>query len=103
MEYVPLKGFNDYEIMTSYPYDIRNKTTKHKCGMVYSKRDGILININGKVYKKHRLIASQFMKEDIMRHPVYHINGDLFDNHLDNLTIHQYEINSHHQASSQRL
>ena len=93
MEYVPLKGFNDYEIMTSYPYDIRNKNAKCKCSMIYSKRDGILININGKVYKKQRLIASQFMNEDIMRHPVYHINGDLFDNHLDNLTIHQYEIN----------
>ena len=52
--------------------------------MIYSKRDGILININGKVYKKYRLIASQFMNEDIMRHPIYHINGDLFDYHLDN-------------------
>ena len=43
--------------------------------------------------RKHRLIANNSIDEDIMRHPVYNINGDLFDNHLDNLTIHQYEIN----------
>ena len=49
MEYVPLKGFDDYEIMTSYPYDIKNKSTNGKCGMIYSKNDGILININGMI------------------------------------------------------
>ena len=90
IEFIPLKGFEeDYEIMTTYPYNIRSITTKKYNYGVHAKRDGIKINLNGKIYLKHRLIAKQFMPNYIDNKPIYHINGDKLDNHIDNLTYNR--------------
>lgn len=86
-KYVPLIGFeNDYEIMTQYPYDIRNKHTMKMNYGVNKTQDGIILNLNGKKCLKHRLMAHQFIPNPNNKKLVYHINGDKLDNHLENLS-----------------
>ncbi|KAK8836392.1 hypothetical protein M9Y10_039752 [Tritrichomonas musculus] len=97
-QFVPLKGFEDqYEIQTTYPYNIRNKDTLNNNIGIYTKRDGIIIGLNGKRYRKHKLIAKQFLPGYSEPKPIYHKNGDKFDNHLDNLTYKRSDVNSNEQ------
>ena len=94
-QFVPLKGFEDqYEIQTTYPYNIRNKDTLNNNIGIYTKRDGIIIGLNGKRYRKHKLIAKQFLPGYSETKPIYHKNGDKFDNHLDNLKCKRSEVNT---------
>ena len=95
VEFVPLKGFEStYEIMTEYPFNIRNIETHNIHLGIVSSRDGILINLNGKVYRKHRIIAQHFFDDFTPRKCVYHKNGNKKDNHLSNLTYHLSEVDA---------
>ena len=61
MEFVDLKGYEDkYEISTDYPYNIRNKKT-NKILSESIKTDGlVIVYLNNKECRKHRIIAEQF-------------------------------------------
>ena len=94
-QFVPLKDFEDqYEMQTTYPYTIMNEDAQNNNLGIYTERDGIIIGINGKRYRLHRLIAKQFLPDYSERKPIFHKNGDIFDNHLDNLTYKRSEINT---------
>lgn len=93
MTFVPLKGFETtWEIATEYPYLLRNALTHDVTIGVYTARDGILVNLNGKVYKKHRIIAQHFFDDFTPRKRIYHKNRDNCDNHLNNLTYYLSEV-----------
>ena len=82
-----LKANSDYEINTSYPYFIR-KIGKERIVNEYKELNGyIRLNLHGKKYYKHRLIATQFIPNDDPKHKtqVDHINNDREDNHIENL------------------
>ena len=86
-EFVPLLGFeDDYEIMTEYPLTIRRKSDHYEIGESLS-HEYVQVNLNGKTYRKHRLIAEQFIPNDDPEHKtqVDHINHDKTDYHLSNL------------------
>ena len=69
-QFVPLKDFEDqYEIQTTYPYNIRSKDTQNINTGIYTERDGIIIGINVKLYRKHKLIAIQFLKDYLKNIP----------------------------------
>ena len=85
-EFVPLKGFEDrYEIMNVYPFHVRDKQLNTMNYGMYTKRNGCMICLKGKVYLLHRLIAKQFLPNPENKKNVSHINGNKLDNHLSNL------------------
>ena len=91
--FVPLIGFeNDYAIMTEYPFDIKDLKHNTMNYGVATSRDGIIVNLNGKKYKKHNLIAKQFLPNPNNKKLVFHINGNMLDNTLNNLTWNRYEL-----------
>ena len=87
MSFVPLNDHPDYEIMTEYPFTIRRKDNAFVVSEFVAYDGYILVTLNGKHYRKHRLIALQFIHNDdpIHKTEVDHINHDRSDNHIDNL------------------
>ena len=85
-EFVDLIDFeNDYEIKTTYPYEIRNKRTG-KIIKESIKGDGYYqVHLNRVAYSKHRLIAKQFVPNPENLPCVDHINHQRNDNHISNL------------------
>ena len=87
VEFVPLLNFEeDYEILNDYPFTIRKKSNKRV--LRESLSNGYLqVDLNRKSYKKHRLIALQFLPnpDPINNDVIDHINHDRTDNHLSNL------------------
>ena len=87
VEFVPLLNFEDnYEILNQYPFIIRKKSNKRV--LKESLNHGyIQVNLNGRQYRKHRLIALQFLPnpDPINNDVIDHINHNKTDNHLSNL------------------
>ena len=87
-EFVQLKGFDDYEILSVYPFTIRRKDNHREVSESDYRRNGYLsVHLNGKRYFKHRLIALQFIPNDdpINKDVVDHINHNRSDNHIENI------------------
>lgn len=68
------------------------KDTQNNNIGVYTESDGITIGINGKRYRKHKLILKQFFYDYSETKTIYHKNGDKFVNHLDNLTTNFLKV-----------
>ncbi|KAK8840652.1 hypothetical protein M9Y10_030427 [Tritrichomonas musculus] len=104
IEYIPLKDFEDsYEIMNQYPYDIRDKQTKKPIKKIYTSRDGIIVYLNdGHQHRMHRLIANQFIPEFTNKKPVFMLNDDMTDLHLENITIKLSERNKYRKQKQQK-
>ena len=87
VEFVPLLNFeDDYEILNDYPFTIRKKSNKRV--LKESLSNGYLqVDLNRKSYRKHRLIALQFLPnpDPINNDVIDHINRNRADNHLSNL------------------
>ena len=83
--WIPLKEHTDYEINRMYPYRIRNKITGHL--VKESTDDGGYVRcwLGDREYKKHRLIAKQWLKNPDNLPQVDHINRNRCDNRLTNL------------------
>ena len=88
IDFVPLLNFeNDYEILNNYPFTIRKKSNKRVLCESVNSQGYVRVHLNGKGYKKHRLIALQFLPnpDPITYDVIDHINHDRTDNHLSNL------------------
>lgn len=81
-----LKEFEDYEINSEYPYDIRKKGKIHTLKGAY-KRGYRYVIIHNKLYYFHRLVANQFVYNDDPQHKtqVDHIDRNKNNNHINNL------------------
>ncbi len=87
IDFVPLTDFDDYEILNQYPYTVRRKNN-HRIISEYTDEYGyIRIYLNCKSYKKHVIIAKQFIPNDDPEHntEIDHINHDKTDNRIENL------------------
>ncbi len=86
-EFEPLKGFeSDYEIQTTFPYNIKNKKTgKIIAEGEYRQNVYPCVNLNNKIYYKHILVAKQFIENPNNLPQVDHKNRIKTDYHLDNL------------------
>lgn len=87
-EYIPLLNFEEsYEILNYYPFTIRNKDTLNELKGIIDNEGYHVMKLNRKMYKKHRLIALQFIANDdpALKIVVDHINHDPSDNHIENL------------------
>lgn len=85
VEFVDLLNFADYEILNEYPFTIRRKDNQYVVKESFNSRGYIKVNLNCKLYLKHRLIAEQFLPNPNNLSDVDHINRNRSDNHLSNL------------------
>ncbi|KAK8836150.1 hypothetical protein M9Y10_039963 [Tritrichomonas musculus] len=84
-EFVTLVNHEDYEILTTYPHAIRRKNDHRVCSETMNNDGYLIVTLNGKIYQKHRIIASQFI-ENLDNLPfVDHINHDRTDNRIEDL------------------
>ena len=88
IEFVPLKDYPDYEILSQYPFTIRRKDNHYEVKEKINKSNGYpSVCINCDRIDKHRIIAKQFIPNDDPEHKkqVDHKNKDRTDYHLENL------------------
>ena len=91
---------NDYEIYDQYPYPIRRKGKDKVIGEAFDKANGyITCKLNRKAYKKHRIIAQQFIDNPNNLPCVDHINRVRTDNRLENLRFVSYAENAKNKSS----
>jgi hypothetical protein len=84
-QWTTLCEHEDYEIWTDFPNQIRKKSN----GRIIKECSGcggyIVCHLNSKQYRKHRLVATQFLPNPNQLPQIDHINHDRSDNHLLNL------------------
>ena len=104
IEFVPLNGFADYEILNDYPFTIRRADTHYLISESIS-HGYIVVTLNQHIYRKHRLIALQFLPNDdpINKDVVDHINHDKTDNHLSNLRWVTSSTNNFNKSSNKGI
>ena len=83
--YVPLLNFEyKYFIQTEFPFIITLGRGERVLEEIM-KNNCPHVKLNGKLYKKHELIAKQFIPNPNNYKFVKHINHNKFDYHIDNL------------------
>ena len=87
MAWIDCKVNNDYEIFTEFPYDIRKKSTGKIVSESLNGEGYVCLKLNGVQYKKHRIVAIQFIENDLplIKTEVDHINRERGDFHIENL------------------
>ena len=87
VEFVPLAAHPKYEISTSYPFVIRDKSTKRILKETITAQGYSNIKIDSKTIPIHRIIAEQFINPNIQGMDVNHINHKRLDNRIENLEV----------------
>jgi hypothetical protein len=80
-----VKGHENYEICTTYPYQIRKKENKMIVKERQRRNGYIECSFNNKTHFKHRLIALQWIPNPKQLEQVDHINRVRNDYRLENL------------------
>ena len=105
MSWITCIADSDYEIYTEYPYPIRKKSDGYIVGEYIHKKTGyIRCYLNQKQYRKHRIIAEQFIPNDDIENKleVDHIDRDKTNNHINNLRWVSRSDNNRNRASYTR-
>ena len=99
-DFVPLLDFeNDYEIMVEYPNVIRKISNKQIINERIDTYGYVVVYINSHPYKKHRLIAMQFIPNPNNFPQVDHRNHIKTDNRIENLRWCNNSINNRNRLS----
>lgn len=85
MSWEPLRGFEMYEIYNEYPYNVRKCSTQDMIKESYNNCNYIQINLNGRCYTKHYIIANQWIPNPDNLRDVNHIDKNRSNNHINNL------------------
>lgn len=96
---------NDYEIFSEYPYQIRKIKNKRIISEWHAKDGYLHCKMNCKHYQKHRVIATQWIKNDSPETKKFidHINHIRDDNHLENLRWVTQSENQRNKASYKKV
>ena len=97
VEFIPLTAYDGYEITTSFPFIIRNRRTRRILSQSINNCGYLSVSIDGVSRMVHRIVAQQFINNDIEGMDINHINGNRIDNRIENL-----EIITHADNLSQR-
>ena len=101
MSWQDLIDYEDtYEIFTEYPYVIRKKSTGKELKETLTGSGYYYVGLNRHLFRKHRLIAKQFIPNPDNLPYVDHINRDKTDNHLSNLRWCTNSENALNKSSS---
>ena len=84
-KYIALKDFMDYEILDKYPFTIRRKRDGYEISEWFDRKGYAVIKLNGKHFKKHRIVAQQFIPNPDNLPQVDHINHNRADYRIENL------------------
>ena len=105
VEFNPLKGFDDYEILSVYPFTIRRKDNHHEVKESKNNEGYPRVHLNTKTYFKHRLIALQFIPNDDPEHKdqVDHKNRITDDYHIENLSWVSQSQNQMNKGSNRGI
>ena len=78
---------DDYEIFSEYPYPIKRKGSDKTIKESIHKHTGYIVcKLNNKQYRKHRIIALQFIdNDDENKTEIDHMDRNKTNNHIDNL------------------
>lgn len=98
-EFVTLVVYDAYEILTTYPHTIRRKDNHHVCSETVRNDGYLIVKLNGKLYYKHRIVASQFIDNPNNFTDVDHINHDRTDNRIMNLRWVSHSDNIFNRSS----
>ena len=100
-EFVQLKGYDDYEILSVYPFTIRRKDNHYEVSE-FNDNGYISVYLNRRKIRKHVLIANQFIPNDDPEHKIVvdHINRDTTDYHLSNLRHATISTNSRNKSGN---
>ena len=85
VEFVSLLDYDDYEILTVYPFTIRRKDNHYEVSECINGNGYVSLSLNQKIHDKHALIAKQFIPNPNNLPCIDHINRDKTDYHLSNL------------------
>ena len=86
MSWQEVREDSDFEIFSEYPFQIRKKSNQRIVKESIHKSDGyISLHLNNKFYRKHRIIANNFIENPNNYELVDHINHVRTDNRIENL------------------
>ena len=100
-KFVDLQDFEeDYQILDKYPFTIKRKDNNYIVKDSFNKSIGyITVQLNGKNYYKHRIIAKQFLPNPNNYNDIDHKNHDRTDYHLENLRFVSRSENNKNKSS----
>ena len=90
---------NDYEIFSDYPYPIRRKGSDKVISEWIDGYGYVQCSLNRKTYRKHRIIAQQFIPNPNNLPCVDHRNRVRTDNRIENLRFVSVSENSKNKSS----
>ena len=100
MSWVDCVVDNDYEICDEYPYYIRKKSNKRIIGESDDGHGYIKCYLNGKTFRKHVIVAKQFIPNPDNLPCIDHKNRIRNDNHIENLRFCTYAENNKNKSSN---
>ena len=103
IEFVDLLNHPDYEILNAYPFTIRKKANHHILKESTTNDGYLTVRLDDKHYRKHRLIALQFLPNPDNLPFIDHIDRDRTNNHLDNLRWVTASDNSFNRTSHKNI
>ena len=102
-EFIDLVNHPDYEILNVYPFTIRRKNNHYIVKENLDNRGYPRLKLNCKDYRKHRLVAEQFIPNPDNLPCIDHINHDTTDYHLSNLRWVTIADNNRNKSSSKNI
>ena len=100
MSWETLAADSDYEIYNEFPYSIRKKSNGKILKESIDRQGYYSVHLNQKTYRKHRIVAQQFIPNPNNYKCVDHINRDRTDNRIENLRYVSYSENNFNKTSS---
>ena len=101
--FVTLKKHGEYEMLTVPPHTIRRKINHYEVSECDDGNGYVLVNLNGKSYRKHRLVAEQFIPNPNNYKEVDHRNHIRHDNRIENLQWTNRTGNLRNKLSSKHI
>ena len=99
-EWINCEIDNDYEIYDQFPYPIRRKGLDEPISEIIDENGYVNCYLNRKHYKKHRIIAFQFIPNPNNFPQVDHVNHNRTDNRVENLRWCSVSQNQRNRSSN---
>ena len=99
MSWQEVREDSDFEIWTEYPYQIRRKSNQRIVKETIHKIYGYIgCRLNNKKFRKHRIIANNFIENPNNYEFVDHINHIRTDNRIENLRWVSNRMNTNNRS-----